>query len=292
MRDERLIIFFRLFFVFCFLLSALRLNTDAATVRINPTKIRLIIPPGESASGVIEVENPSEEPLIVKAYLQDWAYTSLHDGTKEFFTAGLTPFSAVDWITISLPDFVIPSFGKQSINYTVKVPENAKGGHFAVLFFESLLGKSISKDTASLGVMVRMGALFYIEPEGTIIRSAEVSNFSVERTKDKSLAMSLDLKNTGNVDITCKGTFHIIDKQGLVLARAEFNDTYTFAAETAKLAGVWKDPLPKGKYDLVFTLDIGKALEELNLGRGPVITKETEIEIGEDGKIEKVGRLR
>jgi hypothetical protein len=102
----------------------------------------------------------------------------------------------------------------------------------------------------------------------------------------------LDFKNTGNTDITCFGTFHIIDKQGMVYARGEFNSVYTLAGNSAKLIAAWKDPIPKGKYDLIFTFDLGKAQEEAGLGRGPVITKEASMEMGEKGQILKVGRLK
>lgn len=283
-------IFIFSFIVFCFLNFPC---LQAATVRINPTKIRLIIPPGESKSGVIEVENPSDESIVVKAYLQDWAYTNSHDGTKEFFPAGTTSLSGSSWISLSFSEFVIPAFTKQNINYTVKVPLKAQGGHYAVLFFESLLGKPKIRESASLGVVVRIGALFYIEPQGTVTRLAEISNLSLtKKSKDKTLNIRFDFKNTGNADITCKGTFHIMDSQGMIVARSEFNDAYTFPGDTAKLAADWKEPLKKGKYDLILTMDIGRALEEAGLGGGQVITKEAGLEIGSNGEVTSVGALK
>ena len=53
----------------------------------------------------------------------------------------------------------------------------------------------------------------------------------------------------------------------------------------------WKKPLSAGKYHLIITVDIGKPLEEAQLGRGPVITKEAELVIGDAGEIVKVGEL-
>ncbi len=283
--------FLLLFFsVFCFLSPA---QVEAAGVRLNPTKVRLIIPPGESRSGVIEVENPSEESFIVKAYLQDWVYTALHNGTKQFLPPGTTFLSCSDWIGISLSEFVIPAYGKQKINYTVKVPVEAEGGHYAVLFFESLLQETKVKKFTDLSVVIRIGTLFYIEPEGTIKRWAEVKNLTLEnRRKDKSLGVKLDFSNTGNVDIICKGTFHLMDKLGMVAARGEFNDVYSLPQDNAKLTAVWKELLSKGKYDLIITADIGKSREEAGLGRGPVITKEVEIEIGDEGQAVRVGELK
>lgn len=282
-------IFLLFFSVFCFLNPA---QVEAAGVRLNPTKVRLIIPAGESRSGVIEVENPSEESFVVKAYLQDWVYTALQNGTKQFFPPRTVPLSCAEWIAVSLSEFVIPAYGRQKINYTVKVPPEAQGGHYAVLFFESLLQETKVKKFTDLGVVVRIGTLFYIEPEGTIKRWAEVKNLALENRKEgKALGVKLDFSNTGNVDITCKATFHLMDKRGMVAGRGEFNDTYTLPKDEAKLTGVWKQPLSKGKYDLIITADIGKSLEEAGLGRGPVITKEAEIEIGDAGQAVSVGEL-
>jgi len=283
--------FLTLLSIFCFFIFATA--GEAATVRINPTKIRLIIPAGGSKTGTVEVDNPSEVSLIVKAYLEDWSYTSAHDGTKNFFPAGATPLSCSNWITTSLNEFVIPAFGRQVINYTVRVPQEASGGHYAVLFFESLLSDPQDRGTAQLGVIVRIGALFYIEPEGTIRRSAQVSNLSLKRkSANTPLQMNMDFKNTGNVDITCVGTFHIMDKKGMVSARGELDNVYLFPQERAKLNSEWKEVLSKGKYSLVITVDIGKALEEARLGRGPVIVKEAEIEIGDSGEVLSIGELK
>ena len=85
---------------------------------------------------------------------------------------------------------------------------------------------------------------------------------------------------------------HIIDKKGVVYARGEFNNVYTFAGEKARFSALWKERLTQGKYDLVFTIDIGKALEEVELGKGPIITKEATLEIDGEGGIAAIGELK
>ncbi len=266
---------------------------QGATVRINPTKIRLIVPPGVSKSGEIEIDNPSEDSVIVKSYLEDWAYTALHDGTKSFFPANTLSLSCSNWITTSLGEFVVLPFGKQIVHYTIKVPEGSQGGHYSALFFESLLSKPEFRETAQLGVVVRIGALFYIEAEGATRREAAISDFSLKKESDTlPLEVGAELTNTGNVDITSAGTFHIMDKQGMIYARGELDKLYLFPQEKGRLSGKWEKRLAKGRYSLVLTLDIGKALEEAQLGRGPVIIKEAQIEIGDKGEVLRTGELK
>jgi P pilus assembly chaperone PapD len=266
---------------------------EAGTIRINPTKIRLVISPGDSKSGAIEVENSTDEPLRIKAYTQDWRYTPLQNGTKEFFPAATLPLSCSDWVVFSPTEFTIPAYGRQRLSYTVKVPLDAEGGHYTVLFFETLLHKPDNRDASSVGVMIRIGALFYIEPQGTVRREAEVSALKVARTsKDQPLSIGLNFKNTGNVDLTASGTFHVMDQGGMIFARGEFDDIYTFPGNAAAMSTQWKEPLGAGAYDLVLTLDIGKASEEAGLERGPVITRDASLEIGDNGDVVKIGELK
>lgn len=268
-------------------------TAEAAVVRIDRAKIRLIVAPGEAKSGEIKVENPSAEALTVKAYLEDWRYLPARDGSKEFMPVGTTQLSCARWISFAPAEFTIPPFGQQVIRYTAKVPDDAKGGHFAVLFFETKLEQVQEKETVGLMVQIRLGALFYVEAEDTVRRVGQLTNFSVSRNpNNKYLLITGDFKNTGNTDITCGGSFHIMDGAGMVLARGEFNNVYTLPGDAAKLTATWKEPLAKGKYDLVLTFDLGKALEEARMGRGPVTVKETDIEIGENGEVIKAGELR
>jgi hypothetical protein len=184
------------------------------------------------------------------------------------------------------------------VGFSVKVPENASSGHYAVLFFETSLGEQPrpgyeEESGVTVQVMGRIGSLFYIEPQGTIDREVKFSNLEAQRSSNSvPLKVSLDLENVGNTDITTAATFHIMDEEGVIYARSEFNPTYTFGGAKAKLVGNWKDPIPRGKYNLVLTIDIGKALEEEELGRGPIIVKEAQIEIGENGEVIRVTELQ
>jgi hypothetical protein len=261
-------------------------------VRLDKTKIRLSIPLGQTKVGVINVENPSEEPKTVRVYFEDWYYLAPYDGSKDFKPRATTRLSCADWIDFSPAEILLPPYGKQKINYTVKVPQGVEGGHYAVLFFESLLGQP-EAEGVGVSVAVRVATLFYIEAEGTLKKDVSLEKFSVQRnSKEAPLKIGFNLKNNGNVDITASGNYNIMDKKGMVYARGDFNTVYTFPGDSAELSATWSLPISKGTYDLILTLDLGKAQEEANLGRGPVFVKETSIEIGDNGEIIKAGELK
>jgi len=202
-----------------------------------------------------------------------------------------------NWIKFNPAEFTLVPFGVTTINYVANVPKDAIGGHYAVMFFETLasspqqnaLGETVE---SGVGLAIRIGSLFYIEAKNTIKRSADLTNFAITKDSDKSYTFQIDFKNTGNTDITSSATFNLTDKKGKVYARGPFKDLFTFPGNITRLTAVWKDALAAGNYDFVLTLNLGKAQEEYNLGRGPVLVLESAVEIGENGEVLKVGELK
>ncbi len=265
---------------------------------ISKSKIRVIAQPGQTIYGDMTVENQSDKKATYKLYLNDWYYLPAADGTKEFVPARTTGLSCASWITFSPAELEMAPFSKKSVRYSVKIPKEAKGGYFAALFFETLLG-SVAEGSdrlqAGMNIALRVATLFYVEAKGTTERSASIAGISFENAKGKepyNFKLTLDFVNTGNVDITAGGTFHIINDKGLVLARDEFSNIYTFPGGKARLVAQSRAKVPKGRYNLVLTVDLGKALEEAQLGRGPVVTKEAMIEFGENSSILRIGELQ
>lgn len=287
-KKKALFLFF--FYLFLFVNHSYPLNLPY----INKAKIRASVIPGQQIYGDIIIENPNPQERPMRLYLEDWQYLASGDGAKEFMPVSTLANSCASWIIFSPAEFTIPAFGRQRVSYTIKAPQDASGGYYAALFFESLMGKigmSEKETGAGLDLTVRIASLFYVEAAGAIKRTAEIDNLTLKKDAPGGLSIQLDFNNTGNTDITCGGTFHLMDKNGMIPARGEFANVYTFAGGKAKLKASWKETIPKGNYALVLTFDLGKAQEEVKVGRGPVIVKETEIEIGEYGQVVAVGKL-
>lgn len=284
-------------FIFLFYLPS---HAENLSFRLDQSKIRLSIPSGGSRAGEIKVYSQSSEAINLKVYLEDWVYSNTIEGSKDFSPAGSNTNSCASWIKFNPTEFKLPSYGVTTINYIVNVPKTASGGYYAVMFFETSLEKSKGLEAygqneikSGVGLAIRLGSLFYLEAKDTAQRNAELSNFSVrEEEKNKYLSVALDFKNTGNTYITVSGSFHIMDKQGLVRARGKFNEGYTFPQDTVTLKAIWKNPIPEGKYDLVITLNLGKAQEEANLSRGPILVKEANLEVNKNGEVVRVGELK
>jgi hypothetical protein len=238
------------------------------------------------------VLNPAPDAKKVSVYVNDWKYLPVQDGTKDFQPPSTFKLSAAKWITFLPAEFTIPAFGKVVLNYTVRVPEDAKGGYYAVLFFENYLGgEQVGAEGVNVNLAIRVACLFYVEAKGTVERTVVIDNLRFNKQQER-FCLSADFSNTGNVDITAKSDFYIIDDKGMVYARGDFNDVYTLPQDTAKISSCWKEIVPAGTYDLVMTIDIGRALKELRMGEIPALTKETQIEIGGSGEVTRIGELK
>ncbi|MBP7216828.1 MAG: hypothetical protein KBA46_06055 [Candidatus Omnitrophica bacterium] len=266
------------------------------TIQLDQDRVRIMVKPGTTYTGRIEVKNPSDEPRQVKAYLQDWVYSD-DQGSKEILPLGSKATSCANWISIVPQEFTVPAFGKRAINYSVSIPSDAHGGYYAVLFCESSLGSVEAQElqnestAAVVPISVRIGFLFFVEIKDTATRDVAIENFAIEKT-GTGYAMSINYQNIGTVDIKANGTFNIMDQRGVVCARGRFDDNYSLPGDHALLRSRWSNALDKGTYDVVVTLDLGRSLEDYGLGRGPIKVKEGVLEIGENGEVVQVQGLR
>ncbi len=235
------------------------LNAEAATIRISAPKIELELAPGESHSGEIIAENPTDEEARTKIYLEDWIYAPGGTGEKKFTPVGSTPLSGSKWITFSPAEDAIKPFGRITARYTITVPKDAKGAYYSALFFETLLGTTKDEEGVNVLVAARIASLFFIEVKDTVERKGEIPSIAIEPSHgNKPMEIATTFKNTGNVDVTLGGNFLIMDSAGKVQGRGDLTKIYTLPGSTETGKSQWVGRLPKGSYQLLLTYDLGK----------------------------------
>jgi len=251
----------------------------AQGVRIDHPSNRLVIKPGSYDSGEIRVDNTSSETLAMRVYLEDWVYTN-QDGSKEFYPKGTTPLSASNWITFYPADFKLPPKGSQLVRYTVNVPEGVKGGHYSIMFFEMSGGEVEQLDEKGNLVRAqlfnRLGALFHVEPDGTIERKIEITKLDVSESLN-DLHVVLHFINNGNIVFDVTGNFNVIDAAGNVHVRGVFDEVYGMPGDKAILQAIQSSKhLEPGDYDILINLDVKNS--------DPVI-KEARFTVAGDGSV-------
>ena len=235
-------------------------SIEAATIRIDTPKIELELEPGEVYSGEIVAENPSEDETKARIYLEDWVFAKGGTGEKVFSPVGSTPRSASPWITFAPAETTLKPFARMTARYTITVPKDAKDGAFySVLFFETILGSEQDEEGVNILVAGRIGALFFIQIKGTVIREGKIDEVKITPPQgNKPLQMETTFTNSSNIDITLGGNYLIMDEAGIVKGRGDINNIYTFPGATEIGVTEWVGRLPKGTYQILLTYDLGK----------------------------------
>lgn len=234
-------------------------NSEASTIRISNPKIELELAPGETYSGEISVENPDNEEVKTKIYLEDWVYSPGGTGEKKFSPMGTQPLSCSRWIQFSPAQEMLKPYGRFTARYTISVPQDASGGYYSVLFFETILGTAQDEEGVNVLVSGRVGALFMVHVKGTVKRQGDVTEVKISPPSgNKPLEILTTFKNTGNVDIPLGGTFLLMDADGKVSARGDLQKIYTLPGVQETGTTQWVGRLPAGAYTLLLTYDLGQ----------------------------------
>ena len=221
----RKILFLCIIIGFC--LVFLEATSYGFSLNISPPSFKASVEPGMSTSGTITIKNNSERVPGILVYTQDWLYNP--DGSKSFHAAGTTSFSCAKWISLFPKKFQLGAGERMGVQYTINMPEDAEGGYYAVIFFESIPPDAVTEEK---GMMVRfagrLGTIVYLETEGRSSRKGFIESLSITPPQsNKPLEMTFSFKNTGNVYIGAEGTLNIIDGEGNVFGKERFGPVNT-----------------------------------------------------------------
>jgi len=180
---------------------------------IEPSRIELDISAGKQKGKTVIIDNSkSDEPLHIKVYAQDIMY--LPDGTNDFLAPGTTEWSCANWIKAIPEELDIPPGKTQAVRLSLAVPEQARGGYYAMVFFES--GPTMVQ---GLGINFRIGALLDLTVSGTEYRKAELADISFIKPRK----IEIDIFNEGNILMRPKGVIKILNAQGRKIKQFDFN---------------------------------------------------------------------
>ncbi|MFH1318511.1 MAG: hypothetical protein ABIH71_05805 [Candidatus Omnitrophota bacterium] len=260
--------------VVCMILFVMPLQQgEAFAFRINKGSFRVQLSKGETYNGAVEIDNSTEQPLVVKAYMNDFVYVSPFNGDKEFYPPDSTKVSLAKWINFSPHELTVPPYSKGSVNFTVLPDEEFDSVRCGVLFFESSVGVTYEEERA-INVLGRIGTLVFVEPK---IKEKNINFYNIEGTNRK---IGGSLKNTGNTFLHLKGTYFVMDNEGMVKDRGEVKEVYFLSGDQTTLDVTLSQTLSSGSYMLILTFD----LED-----GDIAVKEIDFSVSSLGEVEILG---
>ncbi len=238
-----------------------------AQILIEEGKIFRNVRPGETVVGTLRVHNTSRSRMLrLRAYWQDFEYVPPYDGTKTFLPAGSTRTSCADWVGFAPETFDLEPGGVQEVRYTIRVPQDVRGGHYGVLFFEA--GGSGGAGELGMSIVARVGTLFFLETVGKH-KTADLREIAASGKEVTAVFV-----NTGDVILLPRGLYYVMDAQGRVLGRGKIPRRYLPpGAETPVSIPLELDKdRPAGILTIVATFDLeeGVALvREIDVRRTP-----------------------
>jgi len=182
------------------ILIVFSVNAHAFSINIDPPSLYTKAKPGETIRTKVTVENTSNDPVVLKIYLEDWAY--LNDLSKKFMKLGTTPYSL-----------------KNNANlFEITSPTDKKGGLYGVLFFEA--APVMVNKGSNVRLIGRIGSIIYHEIDGTQDYNFDLvfTDFEKEQSRTK---LNFSLNNKSNIHLNLKGSLLILNKKHQVEDRIE-----------------------------------------------------------------------
>ena len=230
-----------------------------AQLLLEEGKVERTVNPGETIVASLSIHNTASYGVNVRLYWEDFMYTPPYDGTKKFLPAGSLPTSAIDMVRFDPQNITMEPFTKQKINYTIRVPQDIKGGYYGVLFAEQDLEEA-SKATG-VRIISRVGCLFFLEAVDKN-KSAKLENLFIE---DGSLIGAF--VNEGDVIEIPKAVYYVLDSEGLAVSRGEIEEFYLPMNDRYQFKIAIPEELDRGRYNMVLTFDLGEGgsiVKEIN----------------------------
>lgn len=197
-------------------------HAHAFKINIDQPKISLTIAPGEKKRTYISVDSyDSKESMLVDVYTQDIMY--LPDGSNDFLPPGTTPWSCANWIRLSPTAFELKPDSERTVKLEVKVPPDAKGGKYAVVFFDVAPPVDIKNLSASIS-SVRLGSIILVSVKGTEAYEAELEGLAARKDEEKGeVLVSCVIHNSGNILVRPKGDIVLMDTEGNEISKKDLN---------------------------------------------------------------------
>lgn len=229
-----------------------------------PTKLEMVIEPGETKSAKIRVANDTPRPVRVEAYLKD--YYIKPDNSFVITDPGSQSYSAAKWVTLKRRSFTIPATKGRRTSFTeeefeVTAPEDAEpGGHYAVIFFQ-FTGEESSQGT-SVVPKGRIGSLLLVTIPGPISRTGQIRKLLLPWVAlTNKVNVGVDFLNSGNVHLTTRGRARFFEIfSGREVSSVEFPELTILPKTNRHIKSTWKHPPYVGIYEVDAEVSYGPNL--------------------------------
>ena len=244
------------------------------SMSVMPIRAELAVQPGETKTQLIQVENPSEQPLRLSIAVADWSIDA--SGTPLFVKRGSLPeFSMSAWIEVNPTQFEVPPGSIQTVRYTVTVPPGIPAGSYrTVMLVESLPDFDRASLVRVAQLSARIGVIVYnrigdVEPEVEVVAQEMFD----DPESPGAQKLRLRFRNPGVMHYRVNGESRIVDATGSVLQQLRVPDTVVLPRSERDIIVELERAVSHPYFTIVSQLDVGlpDLLEvETRIGAPPI----------------------
>ncbi len=234
---------------------------------VGPGKIEMELEPGQSGTFEISVTNRLGTDKTFTLSEEDFVGSEDPSKTVVLLGNDRSPYSMMDYISISTTSINIPHANRARIPVTVSIPKNAEPGG---VYGSVLIGTLSKADAASQSsgvnptnpVITRIGTLVFVKVKGEIVENGKLSNFTIN--SGSKLISGLDAinfqllyKNEGNIHLNPKGTITIKNILGSTVGTIEVEPWFAMPKSTRFREVIWSPNFLFGKYTALASVERG-----------------------------------
>jgi hypothetical protein len=225
------------------------------TITITPPTASFNLNPGQTAEGQMKIINDSPNPITFNVGVQDYIVVDTV-GTPNILPPNTlnSKYSAASWIGVTPSKFTVKPGQRQTVDYFIQVPNNAKpGGHYAAAIYTA---DTKAEQQTGAAVSAQIGTLFYITVKGPVTENASITKFFTNSFQEYGPVKILtQIKNMGGLHITPKGTIQVT---GLFLNKTQDLPAHNIFPETSRdFENIFGSNLMIGRYKAVLLASYG-----------------------------------
>ena len=244
-------ILFRIIIAIC-LVPQLSYSQD---FEVSPVLIEFAAEPGKASTKTIFVTNHSTNKQSFSLTLADEVF--FENGKKQYKSAGTTPESCANWLSIFPTYFDLNAGERQEIQLTIKVPVENYQTAWSTIFVKSAQerGAAAADKSLNTGIVVnpRIAIKVFQSPNSNTNYNAQ---FSGAKQLDAN-TVELNIKNTGEKIIKPKISAEIINNSTGETITVDPMPSFVLPGITRAVPFILPQ-LEKGDYTGVFIMDYHK----------------------------------
>jgi len=180
------------------------------SIDVSPLRLHVHAKPGDEYTDAVRVVNSGEEPVRLRAYVEDWYLDEV--GTPVFRPAGTLQGTASLWVDAAPSDLLIGPGETEFVRYTIRIPEDVvEGGYHGSLLLESLPLNRAEQHTRQMFIQGRIACMLYVTV-GDPARSAAITALVPTERNGKHL-VRLQVENTGQDFIRLAGNLNCMEAE-------------------------------------------------------------------------------